>query len=393
MATLIENILNRQRLAAITASMPATVAATAQALPESPSPVAPVTPVASAQTPNKWGYDPATMEYLTANGYTPERLDQIAGFDPANASKYFEHQYAQSIPTPAAPDENRLKAARNTSAIADAIGLISQAISVGRGAQLPTRTYDQSASAATNKEAQRLADIYRQERDQYDQGLYNARLQDMLNGLKQNQADRQNLAGTVAAKRKADADAEELRLRILEQDRQFAERQRVNNASIAATQERNRLAAQKEAREARESSVSGSASGKGLELQFIANPSDPNAKKDSLGQSTVSIPVSQSQIDNYYMEAQNDPAFVSAFPQYSNVEETTEYTGGPVTRKRISHSAQQMRNIAAAYAKWKYYDPQWTGGRGLGTTRAELPLYRPSYLDQGAPDEFEQYVE
>ena len=91
--------------------------------------------------PNKWGYSDSDVSYLGKMGYTPERLEQIANFDPSKDNNFLQHLYESTVSKPTAPDEKKLRNAKLWASIADGVGLLSQMYTYGKGAHVEKRDY------------------------------------------------------------------------------------------------------------------------------------------------------------------------------------------------------------------------------------------------------------
>ena len=133
---------------------------------------------------NKWGYSQSELDTLAKAGYTPEKLDRyLSGFDPAKGESFLSKIYESSMPKPTEPDEKKIRTAKIAGAIADSLGLLSQMYTYGKGAHVDKRDYRNSASSQIAEQERNLRNIYLQQRDKYNDGLYNSRLNDFRMAL------------------------------------------------------------------------------------------------------------------------------------------------------------------------------------------------------------------
>lgn len=154
---------------------------------------------------NKWGYSQSEMDTLTKAGYTPEKLDYyLSDFDPAKGESILSRIYESSMPKPTAPDEKKIRNAKIVGTIADSLGLLSQMYTYGKGAHVEKRDYRNSASAQIAEQERNLRNIYLQQQNKYNDGLYNARLKDLLKSLDDYNNGKKGISGVVAAQKKLD---------------------------------------------------------------------------------------------------------------------------------------------------------------------------------------------
>lgn len=130
--------------------------------------------------------------------YSPERIGQLyKGFDTSSSSPFYQDLYKSTIHKPSAPDEKKIKAARNIAGVADALSLITQGISGFSGGYIPR--IEASAQRENNAYTQRLRDIYKAENDRYSAGLYQSTLRDIESARQGYDRDRSGLLGVIQA--------------------------------------------------------------------------------------------------------------------------------------------------------------------------------------------------
>jgi len=155
-------------------------------------------------TQNKWGYSQEEMDYLKKSGFSPERIDDAFSDFDSSKSNVLSKLYEMSIPKPEVPDEKKIRNAKMISSIGDSLGLLGQMWSSGRGAHIRNRDYGQSASAQTNNEEEKQRNLYLNLSNNYNQGLYNARLKDFIQGLNEHNANRTNIQQIITNKQNRD---------------------------------------------------------------------------------------------------------------------------------------------------------------------------------------------
>jgi hypothetical protein len=165
------------------------------------------------------------MSALTKAGYTPDKLDQIANFDPANGNNYLQHLYESTATKPTAPDEKKMRNARLWAGIADGVGLLSQMWSAGKGAHIRERDYKDSALSQVTGKEKEARDKYESLSKMYEDGLLQARMNDFLQSFNDYRNDKKGIQGVVAAQKKFDQEQAQLRFNYdkLAQDQQNKE--------------------------------------------------------------------------------------------------------------------------------------------------------------------------
>lgn len=301
---------------------------------EDKQPAEMVTPQQEATPiPNKWGYSDSEMSALTKAGYTPDKLDQIANFDPAKGNNYLQHLYESTATKPTAPDDKKVRNARLWASIADSVGLLSQMYTYSKGAHVEKRDYKNSALSQVNADAKEDRDRYTKLSQMYDDGLLQARMKDYLKALDDYNNDRKGVQGVLAAKQKIEEAARQadqknqynyykLGADQANKDRDFALKQK-NQENM--DRHRKAMEAQGWARVADSKSrttayvkklSSGSGTNKNYQMIFAANPNDPDAVKDNqLGTSVRKFEMNKGEIDRYAREARADKNFMAKHPE------------------------------------------------------------------------------
>lgn len=315
-------------------------------------------------TPNKWGYSDSEMSALTKAGYTPDKLEQIANFDPSKGNNYLQHLYESTITKPTAPNDKKMKNARLWAGIADGVGLLSQMWSAGKGAHVRERDYKNSALSQVAGKEKEAMDRYTKLSQMYDDGLLQARMKDYLKALDDYNNERKGVQGVLAAKQALDERARQadqknqynyykLGADQVNKDRDFALKQK-NQESLE--KQRDAMVKQGWARVADSKSrttayvkkmSSGSGTNKNYQMIFAANPNDPQAIKDNqLGTSVRMFEMNKGEIDRFAREARADKNFMDKHPEL-----TIKSKG------LLGNDTEKLRpneDIAAAWIEEKY---------------------------------------
>lgn len=338
----------------------------------------------ATSTPNKWGYSDSDVSYLGKMGYTPERLEQIANFDPSKGNNFLQHLYESTVSKPTEPDEKKLKNARLWSGIADGVGMLSQMWSAGKGAHMRERDYSDSAISKIAKKEQEIRDKYTKASQMYDNGRLQARMKDYLKALEDHNNDRKGVQGALATKQK-----------IEEQARQFEEKQRLAYDKMGQDQanrdrdyelrkqnqegldkQRDAMVKQGWARLADANNrttayvkkmSSGSGANKNYQMIFAANPNDKEAVKDNqLGANVRVFEMSKGEIDRYAREALQDNGFKDRHPHLT--VKSKGLLGNDTERLRPNE------DIAAAWIEEQY-------SKSFTQAPALPPMATPPYMD------------
>ena len=151
-------------------------------------------------------------EYLISNGFSPESISKAySPYSPEKDGGFMTRMYELSNQKPQPIDEKKVRNAKILGSIGDSLGLLSQMWSAGKGAHIRNRDYNQSASSQLSKEEKELRNIYLNQTNKYNEGFYNARLKDFLNGQQEYETNRKGIQGTLQSKRKLDQDIEKAR--------------------------------------------------------------------------------------------------------------------------------------------------------------------------------------
>lgn len=112
--------------------------------------------------------------------FSPERIHELyAGFDAKSAEPFYEQLYRTIRRQPEELNEKKLQAMRSMAGLGDALGLLAQTVAASQGGLIDVRHADESASARTALNIDRLKASYRKDRDAYDAGLFGARMKDV----------------------------------------------------------------------------------------------------------------------------------------------------------------------------------------------------------------------
>lgn len=135
--------------------------------------------------------------------FSPQRIEELyAGFDPASVEPFYEQLYRSVRHSPDIPDEQRISAARNIAGLGDALGLIAQTVAASQDSFIDIRNPDESASAKTDRNINRLKESYKKDRDLYDAGISGARSKDIEGARSAYMKDRAALLAYLAKLKK-----------------------------------------------------------------------------------------------------------------------------------------------------------------------------------------------
>lgn len=327
--------------------------------------------------PNKPGsMSDDDYEHLMRVGFSPEAISNYTKpYDPSTNGNYLQRIFESSVPKPTAPDEKKMRGARIVSGIGDALGLISQMWSAGKGAYMKERDYNSSALAQTAAKEKELSNIYLQQQNKYNDGMYNARLKDFLKGLDDYNNGRKGIQGVLAAKQKLD-----------QAKRQFEEKQRYAYDKLAQDKDKadqaNQLARDKfgesvrhnktmesqgwarvqDAKNRTSAYVKNISSGgkNGYQMIIEANPQDNQAQTDNqLGGKVRVFEMNKGEVDRWARQALNDADFMIRHPEL--ITQKPDILGNGQTKYK------PVQDIAAAYLK-EQYETQYEQAPNLPAT-------------------------
>lgn len=320
---------------------------------------------------NKWGYSQSELDTLAKAGYTPEKLDYyLSDFDPDKGESILSRIYESSMPKPTAPDEKQIRNAKIVGTIADSLGLLSQMYTYGKGAHVEKRDYRNSASSQIAEQERNLRNIYLQQQNKYNDGLYNARLKDLLKSLDDYKNGKKGISGVVAAQKKLDQaqsqfeDKQRFAYDKLAQDQQNkdADRKIKEDNQKSLDRHRKTMEAQGWSRVAdsrnrtsayvKKMSSSGTGKNNDYQMVFSANPNDTNAQTDSFGNKVKVFEMNKGQIDRYTREALSDRDFLQKHPQFDRKT-------GLLGEAPKSFTEKERADIAATYMQ-EQYDKSFT---------------------------------
>ena len=121
-------------------------------------------------------------DYLRSIGWSQENIDNVKNYNPTQHGSALEF-YNKIFTKPEPVDERKVRNAQVIAGIGDALGLVSQMWSSGKGAHIRNREYEQSASSRLGKNVKELDDAYRKRLDDYNKGKYGAAMNDYSNQL------------------------------------------------------------------------------------------------------------------------------------------------------------------------------------------------------------------
>ena len=360
---------------------------------------------------NKWGYSQSELDTLAKAGYTPEKLDRyLSGFDPAKGESFLSKIYESSMPKPTEPDEKKIRTAKIAPAIfADSLGLLSQMYTYGKGAHVDKRDYRNSASSQIAEQERNLRNIYLQQRDKYNDGLYNSRLNDFRMALDDYRNGRNGISGVLSAQNKldlakkqfedkqrfnydklsfekeykdADLKLKEKNLKGLERHRKVMESQGWSRVADS----RNRTSAYIKKLS---SPSTGSGAGKnGYQMIFEASPYDKDVHTDSFGNKVKVFEMNNGQIDQYARQALSDPQFMAKHPDL--IIQRPDFLG------EGSYKYKPNEDIAATYLNEQYkkrftQSPVDRSRETKSTVSWGSNSWMPSY-DGDDADEFDEFA-
>lgn len=319
----------------------------------------------------KYPSKPETMsdgdyEHLMNVGFSPDAISNYTKpYDPSTNGNYLQRIFENSVPKPTALDDKRIKGAKIVSGIGDALGLISQMWSAGKGAYVKERDFNSSALAQTAAKEKELSNIYMQQQNKYNDGMYNARLKDFLTGLDDYNNGRKGIQGALAAKQKADQAADQFKEKqrfaydklVQDQTNKDADRKIKEDNLKSMDRHRKAMEAQGWSRVAdsrnrtaayvKKMSSGGSGSNSNYQMIFNANPSDKDIQTDSFGNKVKVLEMNKGQIDRYTREALSDPNFLQKHPQFDRKP-------GLLGEAPKSFTEKERVDIAAAYMQEQY---------------------------------------
>ncbi|NDW19420.1 hypothetical protein D0T53_10940 [Dysgonomonas sp. 216] len=323
-------------------------------------------------------------EHLMSVGFSPEAISSYTKpYDPSTNGNYLQRIFEDSVPKPTAPDEKKMRGARIVSGIGDALGLISQMVSAGKGAYMKERDYNSSALAQTAAKEKELSNIYLQQQNKYNEGFHNARLKDFLMGLENHNRERKELQDILTNKHK-----------IYEAKRQFNEKMEYNKSEQDRKQtnadrdfdlkrqntesqidQRKASVAQGWARVAdarnRTSAYvkkmsSGSGANSSYQMIIEANPQDNQAQTDEqLGGKFRMFEMNKGEVDYNSRAALLDTEFLKEYPQFDRKP-------GILGEAPKAFTEKERTDISAAYIKYRY-DKQFENA-----SQYQYPVYNPT---------------
>ncbi|MDR1089938.1 MAG: hypothetical protein LBL79_02590 [Prevotella sp.] len=334
---------------------------------------------------NKWGYNQSEIDALSKAGYTPDKLDYfLSGFDLAKGESFMQRIYEASMPKPAAPDEKQLKRARLLGSIGDSLGLLAQMWSAGKGAHIKERDYKNSASAQIAEKEKSLRALYLQQQNKYNDGMYNARLKDLLRSLDDYNNGKKGIQGVMEAKRKSDQAQTQFEAKqrlaydklTQEQANKDADRKIKEDNQKSLNHYRKAMEAQGWSRVADSKNRTAayvkkmSSGGKsGIQVMIPANPNDPSRTKSELGDNVKVLTITKDEQAYNYREAIKNRNFIKEHPEL--VLSRPEMEGTKYQKGSYGYAKEDI--VAATYAQY-LYDKQWADKSENSTPSTGAPV-------------------
>ena len=119
-----------------------------------------------------------------------------------DADGHFLQSFLDSVHKPVPVDEKSVNRARIIAGIGDSLGLLAQMFGASRGAHIRERDASGSALSGVREEERRLRELYEKQMSTYEQGLYEAKRMDLMQGLQDLQYNRQRIYDIIANKKK-----------------------------------------------------------------------------------------------------------------------------------------------------------------------------------------------
>jgi hypothetical protein len=346
-----------------------------------------INPISPVPTPNKWNYIP--------DRWIQDRIERFKNLDPTKNS--YEQIYQSSVLKPTEPDENKIQKAKLAGSIGDALGLLSQMWTYGKGAHVEKRDYNNSAMAKADAKERELRNLYMQQQDKYNTGLYNARMGDLKRDIDDWNNERKGIQDILDAKQKQDWEKEQFNAKQqfgydkLKQDQGNKDRdyelKKQNNENLD-TYRKNNLAETVRTHKAHEGIAYGhlkndnartklaSENGKnGAQTIYVdANPNDPSGKKNRFGRNEVEINLNPSEFNNYVALGEtllkSDPEFAKKAGLILR-EPVYDMMGKESGTYQITKDKTLLAKAAAQY----WYDKQF---KQNPTNSASHPSYIPN---------------
>lgn len=294
--------------------------------------------------------------------YSDEQIQSLYKSDPSEFLNGIVSQvYKANTPQPSEPDEKQMKRQRTYAAIGDALSLFSQAAGAAQGAHVRERKFEEGAMARLTDSQQKLYDNYLTRADQYSRGLVNAQMQDYLRGEQNWKETQKNVSQVLAQYRKEKIElAKQTQKDALDRDKLADTNKRtdayVKNIDEMGKERKERIAiAKQNANNQAErtkayieklNSPTTTTSGKKAEYQITipAHPDDPDAENAELGSPVRTFEMTKAQQEKYTRDALADSGFKDRHPEFFTINSSGV----------ISHTAEDKREIAAAYVQELY---------------------------------------
>lgn len=309
-------------------------------------------PVSAVKYPAKpSGLPDDYYEWLINGGYKPETISEVfnPNYNPAEEGGFMTSRIAKLKPQKL--DEKKIDQARTAASVTDAVGILAQMFAAGRGARIKERDASQLAMSRFANEEKALRDLYRQQKDRYNDQWLSASASDFNRSYSQHQANINAIRDSLNRKREFDHRAGQEAITRQQQEERF----KLQRDEFEETKRRSRAADKQRSIEAATryfTSVQKN-SDKSLPIQVDANPSDPDAVTNKFGKKVRLYDLTQNEYEDLLAEAKrkavSDPSWAD---KHSGVliEKPMVSLGGDV---KGSYKFND-RALVKAYAKELY---------------------------------------
>jgi len=253
-------------------------------------------------------------------------------FEPDGSDGLFTRIFKENIEKPKELDEKKIGNAQLMGSLSDAASMIIQMLSAnGDGAHIRNRDYNQSATAALNKDEKDLRRLYQLKRDKYKSDLFDVNMKDILHSYNEHNAMQKNINNILLQGDKADRDKEKFNLQML-----FNQQKDDRNHQFKMLQEQNREKDRKarlgiqygnlEQNKRRTEAYikrTGTGSNAGYEMRIDATDNDGQAIKDEFGNPVRVIQLTKGQVDQYAQKALSNPLFLERHPELISKNDLT----------------------------------------------------------------------
>jgi hypothetical protein len=300
------------------------------------------------------GMDDDKYEWLINYGIKPQAISNVFNpdYNPTTDGDYLT-RLAQLF-KPEGIDEKKMERKQTAASISDALGTLVQMFAAGRGAHIKERDASQSAMSRFLKEERELRDLYRAQRDKYNERLFSASASDYNRSYAQNQADIKDIRDALHRKMEFDHRAGQEAITRQQQEERF----KLQKDEFEETMRRNRAAEsmQQSVQAARRAGGVQKSSGEYKPIQVDANPSDTNAYTDPFGRRKTRLTFSKDEYEFLLSEARkkvvSEPEWADKHPGV--LLEKPQITGIGIDRKMTGSYKFNDLALVEAYVKELY---------------------------------------